>query len=306
MASRIVGIILGAAVLLMATIGDSAKAAPKDDAAKIEGPARAIDGDTLLMDGKRVRLFGVDAPEMKDSRGPIARGALDELIAGAPVTCEEVDRDRHGRAVARCRADGRDLGEAMIDGGHAFAYRIFTAEYDATETAARKAGRGFWARASIDAPRQRYWVDYLSALLTPMIAFVLAVIAYWQWRVNHRRLMIEMFEKRYAIYEVARDAIKDAVSKGDASDEIQHDVAVVRGESRFFFKSDFYDYLGELLENMTELWECNLSLRSTPEGDDRKELVARRREALDWIRAQNKGLIDRVMPYMDLTERGSD
>ena len=85
----------------------------------ITGPARITDGDTLRIGNERIRLFGIDAPEMKQSCnddrgaryacGEVARDALRRHVGGAPVTCEPVDRDRYGRTVARCYARGEDL-----------------------------------------------------------------------------------------------------------------------------------------------------------------------------------------------------
>lgn len=122
-------------------------AMPATAAETIRGPARVLDGDTLMVDGTRIRLGGVDAPEMSDPRGPVARGALDDLIGGRLVACTPTDATTHGRIVARCTAAGRDLGDAMIRDGWAFAYRTFTADYDEAEAEARRRGVGFWQQA---------------------------------------------------------------------------------------------------------------------------------------------------------------
>ncbi len=136
----------------------------------ISGPAVALDGDTLLIWPEpsqdlpkgatlvpvKVRIFGIDAPEMRDwPFGAYARAALDGILQDAPANCQIVDRDSHKRPVGIClNFAGTDLGSAMIGRGQAVAYRIFTyaagapvgvgARYDGVEADARAARRGIW------------------------------------------------------------------------------------------------------------------------------------------------------------------
>jgi endonuclease YncB( thermonuclease family) len=72
----------------------------------LTGPAKVIDGDTIVVAGQLVRLHGIDAPEIdqtcwwrgeKIACGTMSMAALEALIAGVKVRCEVVERDRHGR-----------------------------------------------------------------------------------------------------------------------------------------------------------------------------------------------------------------
>ncbi len=76
----------------------------------------------------------------------LAADALADFIAYRPVTCETVDRDRYGWAVATCAVDGADLGGLMIRAGWARDYPRYSSEhYGDDERAARDAGSGAWA-----------------------------------------------------------------------------------------------------------------------------------------------------------------
>lgn len=78
------------------------------------------DGDTIRSDDLRVRLWGIDAPEMDESGGPAAKEALRTIIAGQELTCEVKGRDRYRRTVARCELpDGRDIACEMVRAGFA-------------------------------------------------------------------------------------------------------------------------------------------------------------------------------------------
>ena len=88
--------------------------------ADITGKARVIDGDTLEIDGKRIRLHGIDAPESRQlcrrggerwRCGKDATSAMKAFLGSRPVSCKELDRDRYRRVVAKCAVDGVDIGE---------------------------------------------------------------------------------------------------------------------------------------------------------------------------------------------------
>jgi endonuclease YncB( thermonuclease family) len=91
----------------------------------------------------------MDAPELHqtcdDGRwtpGPLARDALSAFIAGQPVECQPITRDRYGRTVARCYAGGQDLGALMVGAGWAWAFTRYSLDYVGLETAARAGGLG--------------------------------------------------------------------------------------------------------------------------------------------------------------------
>lgn len=96
------------------------------------------DGDSLRCQGERVRLAGIDAPEMadsprcKDERRARSNCDRDTAIrsrdylrslARGEVRCSVVGRDRYGRALGRCSSAGVDLNRAMVRAGMAKRYK---------------------------------------------------------------------------------------------------------------------------------------------------------------------------------------
>jgi len=121
------------------------------------GKARAMDGDSLRVGRREVRLWGVDAPEFeqtceRDGRtwdcGRAARAALASRIEGRVLVCEPRDRDAYKRAVSVCRIDGRrtSINEWMVREGWAVDYRRYSdGAYADAERRARKEQRGIWS-----------------------------------------------------------------------------------------------------------------------------------------------------------------
>lgn len=160
---RGVALPLGTAALVLITAA-SIIATPWIDAAvdamfgpaPVTGAARVIDGDTLEISGARIRLAGIDAPELSqtcadgrggDTRcGRQVRAALAEFIGADVVVCRPFDRDRYGRLLAACAARGRDLGTWLVENGLATALDGPRGrDFRSAEERARAAGAGLWA-----------------------------------------------------------------------------------------------------------------------------------------------------------------
>lgn len=105
--------------------------APPGTRERWSGVAKIIDGDTLVVADRRIRLIGIDAPERKqkcvaDGRewpcGAAAAAALDALIGGAMVECEIYGTDRYRRALAVCFHEGADINAEIVRRGWALAW----------------------------------------------------------------------------------------------------------------------------------------------------------------------------------------
>lgn len=118
---------------------------------------RVVDGDTLKVGEATVRLAGLDAPERGQpcqkadgtlfDCGEAAARYLAALVHRRSLACDVAGRDRYGRFVGICRAEGRDLAEAMVASGWAIAVaegRRGQARYGVAEAQARSARNGMW------------------------------------------------------------------------------------------------------------------------------------------------------------------
>ena len=78
-----------------------------------------IDGDTLRMGSERIRLRGIDTPELTEPRGPEARQRLEQLLKEGPISIVPHGQDVYGRTVADVFVNGKDVAEVLKQEGFA-------------------------------------------------------------------------------------------------------------------------------------------------------------------------------------------
>ncbi|MBB3656910.1 endonuclease YncB(thermonuclease family) [Rhizobium sp. BK650] len=125
-------------------------AAKLNDRPDIQGAFRAADGDSLTLDGERMRLKGVDAPELSQRCeragqdwpcGIMAQRALQQLVSEDGTQCGGSERDRYGRLLVSCRNHAGDINARMVASGMAVAY----GGYQQEEGQAKAQKLGLWA-----------------------------------------------------------------------------------------------------------------------------------------------------------------
>lgn len=143
---------------LQAPPARAGEAAPRT----VSGPATVVDGATLDLGGRRLRLYGIDAPDLDQTCsdgherdyacGHAAAEALTARIGGESVTCEPRGSD----GTALCRRDGEDLAAWMVANGYAIADRSTPAAYEAQDRRAWGRRVGLWSGVfEIPADRRR-------------------------------------------------------------------------------------------------------------------------------------------------------
>lgn len=129
-------------------------ATPAAGQERLSGIGRAADGDTLTVGADRIRLFGIDAPELQQTCerngqrwacGEEAKASLAALIGNRAIVCSTKGADDFGRLLARCTVGGVDLNRHMVALGNAVAFRGYSMDYAPAEEDAKQARRGIWA-----------------------------------------------------------------------------------------------------------------------------------------------------------------
>jgi endonuclease YncB( thermonuclease family) len=151
-ASALVGVVALGVLWMLPPRETAARSAA--ESATLSGRARVVDGDTLEIDGRHVRLEGIDAPETGQtcSRrlvgswdcGEAAAEGLTKLVAKRVVSCESRGNDKYGRMLGICFVDGRDINAELVREGLAWAFVKYSQTYVQQEADARLQRVGIW------------------------------------------------------------------------------------------------------------------------------------------------------------------
>ena len=106
----------------------------------IIGGCWVIDGDTIHIGSNKIRLQGINAPELEELYGKQAKWALHKLVKGQTITAHPSGEESYGRIVAKCfLEDGRDLAAEMVKMGLALDLPNYPdADYKHLETPASR------------------------------------------------------------------------------------------------------------------------------------------------------------------------
>ncbi len=145
-------------------------------AEEISGIPKIIDGDTVHIGNKKIRLEGIDAPEIKQKCkksflkissviginfnknydcGVISKKKLIQKIKNSKIRCSSSSKDRYKRYLATCFKGNINLNRWMVNQGHAVAYKKYSKRYVLDEQDAKENMRGIWQGSFLNPEKWR-------------------------------------------------------------------------------------------------------------------------------------------------------
>ena len=115
---------------------------------------RVVDGDTIHLNGEKIRFTGIDTPELKqtcfkegakDPCGVIAKQILIDKIGNDNVNCISEGKDQYKRTLAECFVNNESLSSYLVRSGYAFAFRRYSKKFVPDEDYARINKIGMWS-----------------------------------------------------------------------------------------------------------------------------------------------------------------
>ena len=134
-------------------------------AEEIVGIPKIVDGDSLHINEFKIRLEGIDAPEIRQqckkekikisyiigytfyrnyNCGEVSKKNLKDIVNGSKIKCIFYEKDRYKRYLAKCFKNKINLNRWMVRNGHAVAYRRYSKEYVPDEDFAKENKLGLW------------------------------------------------------------------------------------------------------------------------------------------------------------------
>lgn len=156
------GVVIAIVIALMPLLASARTASAVDESGVLTGVVtRVVDGDTVWVTrsagGKplKVRIGGIDAPEICQAGGVASREALKGRLFRQSVTLSFRFHDDYGRALATVHLEGEDMGRWMVAQGQAWSYhyRQDAGPYAAEQALAQAAGRGLFGQGDAENPR---------------------------------------------------------------------------------------------------------------------------------------------------------
>ena len=145
-------------------------------AEEIIGIPRIIDGDTVHINNFKIRLEGIDAPEMRQkckkeflkisstigfifykdyNCGEVSKKKLKDKIKESEIKCISSSKDRYKRHIATCFKGQTNLNQWMVRNGYAIAYRRYNKKYIPDEDFAKENKLGLWKGKFMDPEKWR-------------------------------------------------------------------------------------------------------------------------------------------------------
>ena len=115
---------------------------------------KVVDGDTIVLNGEKIRFSGIDTPELKqkciknDQKvlcGVFAKKLLLDKIGNKTPECIREGKDIYKRTLAECFINGESLSVFLVRNGYAFAYRKYSDKFIKEEEFAKKNKNGLWS-----------------------------------------------------------------------------------------------------------------------------------------------------------------
>ena len=115
---------------------------------------KVVDGDTINLNGEKIRFTGIDTPELKQTCtkqgiknycGLSAKKILIDKIDNKTIECISEGKDQYKRTLAECFINNESLSRHLVRSGYAFAYRKYSKKFIEDENYAKANQLGMWS-----------------------------------------------------------------------------------------------------------------------------------------------------------------
>jgi hypothetical protein len=145
-------------------------------------------------------------------------------------------------------------------------------------------------------------VQYLIAFSTPVIALMVAIIAFAQWRTARQRMILDLFQRRMDLIDLVSRIASSIVMEGALHNEdVDGFLRATRGD-KFLFGPEVTTFLSQTYKRLLDLHACEGVMKGA-QGEQRAKLLERRHAIRDELDRFHQTFHTLVAPYVRMDQK---
>ena len=139
-----------------------------------------------------------------------------------------------------------------------------------------------------------------SGFATLIVGLGVIFIAWQQWKIAHAKLRLDLFDRRYKVFEATRGFLGGILSSATFSDSQLFKFYADTADAEFLFDSDIVDYLTQIAKRAIDMQSHQKRYQPLPPGDERSRHVQAEHDQLLWLGEQltTKAITKAFKPYL--------
>src|SRR5437868_3401142 len=152
-------------------------------------------------------------------------------------------------------------------------------------------------RSGFDLPDAGTMTLFFS-IVTLFLSVAVAVIAWQQWRVADNRLRLDLFDRRYKVYDATRKFLATILREANFTDSQLFEFYAGTSDAEFLFGAKVVDYIGQIRERALHMRTAQQLFEPLPVGEERSRHVQKHHDDLVWLTEQIEEMSKTFAPYL--------
>lgn len=148
--------------------------------------------------------------------------------------------------------------------------------------------------------------SWVTAIASTIFGISAIFFAYQQWKINTSKLKLDLFEKRYAVYDGVRKFLSVILSEATFTDKDLFQYYADTSDAEFLFGSEVVTFIDKVKRKSLRMRTLQKKYDRLPTGEKRSELVEKEHVELEWLMGQLSQLRKVFSPYLSFSKEAND
>jgi hypothetical protein len=141
-------------------------------------------------------------------------------------------------------------------------------------------------------------VTLFVSIATLFLSVAVVVIAWQQWRVAENKLRLDLFDRRYKVYDATKEFLAGIIRDATFTDSQLFEFNAETSDAEFLFEADLVAYLAQIRKRALHMRMSRTLLEPKPVGDERSRLAEAEHDQLVWLTDQITAMTSVFAPYL--------